>query len=231
MLFTDEINNLASNIVKFSSEFKHINMDNILILGKFDRGNSGGTIAICNCIKLKGSKNNLDLRYYNKKIKYFIEFSFPRFLTLSPFDKIKTIIHELLHISEKFDGSLRIMRHGKKYENEVTKISEKYLEKFGYCSTLTKNYDKIKFKKWNKKPRFSITKTFFDEQDIRISICDINKFQSRFKFVYTCPICNKEYYLKKKAKEPNFYYCVNCVKRKQALYSSSNALVLTKMRA
>jgi len=230
MLYTDELEKIAQNIVENSPELSHINMDNVLILGKFDRGTQGGTIAVCNCIKLKGTSKMLDLRFKHRKIKYFIEFSFPRFLNQPPSEQLKTIVHELYHIAPEFDGTLRKARHGRSFENDVLAIAQNYFLRFGYSFFLTKKYEKVRFLRWKKKPRYSIKKQFFNEEDIRISSCEIKKYHEKLKYVYLCPACNQEYYLKKKPRGLTLYFCRTCLKNGSIDYNKTNALVFSRNR-
>lgn len=230
MLYTDELEKLAKNIVENSPELSHIQMENILILGKFDRGTQGGTIAVCNCIKLKGTHKMLDLRFKQHTIKYFIEFSFPRFINQPASEQLKTIVHELYHIAPEFDGTLRKARHGRAFENEVLRITEKYFLQFGYPYFMTKSFEKIRFLRWKKKPRYSAKKLFYDEEDIRISSCEIKKYEERLKYVYRCPACGQEYFLKKKPRGLNLYFCRICLKKGDIDYHKSHALVFSRNR-
>lgn len=47
------------------------------------------------------------LLHSGREILYLIQVLFPRFLRLSPEQKLNTIIHELFHISERCDGDIR----------------------------------------------------------------------------------------------------------------------------
>ncbi len=228
MNYTEELTKVISHIILNSPGLSYINPEGILILGKFDRGGPSGAVAVCNCIKLKGGVGKLKIKYKKKRIKYFIEFSFPRFLNLSESEKLKTIIHELFHISPDFDGSLREIRHGRDFDRKVMNIAEDYFITFGYPRFLMKKFKKVKFSKWIKKPRYSIKKPYYDEKDIRMSTCDISKFNNKFKFVYTCPFCKTRFYLPKKARGNTMYYCKKCVKKDD--FSPSSALVFSGER-
>ena len=194
MIYTSELQNLVKIIITRNPVFQHINENAILIMGKFDKGGYGGAVAVCNCSKLKGNYGFLDLRYYGKKIKYSIEFSFPRFMLISPQEKLKTIIHELYHISPTFDGTLRKFRHGKAFDNRIENITDDYIENYGIPEILKIELQKVSFIKWKKRPRYSKIKTFYDEKDIMVSKCDMRKHKNKFKYVYKCPFCEKEFF-------------------------------------
>lgn len=228
MDYTQELRKLIVHIVENSPGLSYINMDNVLILGKFDRGGPSGAVAVCNCIKLKGGAGKLKLKYNKKRIKYFIEFSFPRFMNISEAEKLKTIIHELFHISPNFDGSLRKIRHGKAFDRKVSNITEDYFVTFGYTELLKNKYNKFRFLRWKKKPRFTKNKTVYDENDLKMSTCSLEKYNEKFKYVYTCPFCETSFYLPKKARGLTMYYCKKCVKKDE--FSPSRALVYSGIR-
>jgi hypothetical protein len=54
---------------------------------------------------------------------YVLRFRFPRFLDNNP---LELAIHELLHISEKFDGAHRSLRHGVWFDRYVRQIQREW---------------------------------------------------------------------------------------------------------
>ncbi len=88
------------------------------------------------CIRSLGTKTNAVARIYglpriwqkalNLKPYYIIEVISERFDNLPQEEKIKVLIHELLHIPETFSGGLR--RHGKLVNDEkVEELYTKYI--------------------------------------------------------------------------------------------------------
>jgi len=75
------------------------------------------------------------LTHEGREILYLIYLMVPRFLRLDREQKLATLIHELYHISEAFDGDLRRFpgrnfAHGssrKAYNRIVARLQEKYL--------------------------------------------------------------------------------------------------------
>ncbi|BCR03793.1 hypothetical protein DESUT3_08620 [Desulfuromonas versatilis] len=76
-----------------------------------------------------------DLRHRGQEILYLVYILFPRFLRLSYEQRLSTIIHELYHISENFDGDIRRFAgrnyaHGssrKGFNETVAGLMERYL--------------------------------------------------------------------------------------------------------
>lgn len=58
------------------------------------------------------------------KASYLILLRLPRHLA---FDPLETLVHELYHISEKFDGRLRAARHGKRFDAAVRRLTRDWL--------------------------------------------------------------------------------------------------------
>lgn len=76
-----------------------------------------------------------EVKHQGREILYVIYFLVPRFLDLSPRQKLLTLFHELYHISPSFDGDIRRFpgrnyAHGssrKKYNAAVEAMLERYL--------------------------------------------------------------------------------------------------------
>src|SRR3989344_4149228 len=86
--------------------FPHVDMDRVKCFRSFGTS-SRGTIARCHAL------GKLMQKAIGIKAVYALEFLTERFEKLSEEDKIKTIIHELMHITKTFGG-------GFKHHNFVT---------------------------------------------------------------------------------------------------------------
>ena len=70
-----------------------------------------------------------------RQMLYILNFYLPRFLNLKFREKLSTVVHELWHISEKFDGDVRrfegrCFAHGasqKKYDATVDRLVDRWL--------------------------------------------------------------------------------------------------------
>ncbi|KHO54967.1 MAG: hypothetical protein QT10_C0008G0019 [archaeon GW2011_AR19] len=112
------------------SLFPHVKLDRVKCFRSFGTS-SRGTIARCHALgKLMQKAIGIDA-------VYALEFLCPRFEKLSEEDKIKTIIHELMHIPKTFGGGFR--QHDFVCEKNVALHYETYK---------AKKADKEKMKRW-----------------------------------------------------------------------------------
>ena len=109
-VFADDVKDLARNIVEVLNDyFNHIDLSRVF----FIRSTGSRTSAIARIHALPTI-----WRYVlSLKPMYIIEIISERFDKLSEEDKVKTIIHELLHIPARFSGGLR--PHGRYVNREI----------------------------------------------------------------------------------------------------------------
>lgn len=98
--------------------FPYVKLDSVVCLRSFG-SRSRGTIARCHAL---GKAMQLAL---NRKGFYVIEIISERFDKLSNEDKIKTLIHELMHIPKSFGGGFK--HHNVVCEKNVEKMYERYV--------------------------------------------------------------------------------------------------------
>lgn len=100
---------------------KHIDVSRIRCMRSFGSG-SRYTIARCHALP-RIMQKALDL-----KAHYFIEVISERFDSMDEQERMKTLIHELMHIPKSFRGGFR---HHRPYVNrpEVEKMYRKYVQK------------------------------------------------------------------------------------------------------
>jgi len=79
------------------------------------------TIARCHAL---GKVMQMGLK---RKAFYVLEFIHERFDSLKPEDKLKTIIHELMHIPHSFGGGFK--HHDEVNEHSVNKFYEEYIKR------------------------------------------------------------------------------------------------------
>ena len=139
----------AEDIQKISEEiskilFPHIKLERMKCFRSYG-SSSRGTVARCHTI------GKLLQTALNTEAFYALEFISERFDKLSEEEKIKIIIHELMHIPQTFGGGFR--HHDHVCERNINKCyttykeKKKYLENsdvFGLKELKWKNRDNIK---------------------------------------------------------------------------------------
>ncbi len=100
--------------------WSHIDLENVGFIRSYG-STSRGTIARCH-----GMGKAMQIGMKKKRSFYVIEVISHRFDKLSPEDKLKTIIHELMHIPKSFGGGFK--HHDYVTEKTVDIFYRKYLE-------------------------------------------------------------------------------------------------------
>jgi len=98
--------------------FPHIKLDSVVCLRSYG-SKTKRTIARCHAL---GKAMQMGL---NRKGFYLIEVINEQFEKLSEKDKIKTLIHELMHIPKSFGGGFKF--HDYVNKRNVDKMYEKYI--------------------------------------------------------------------------------------------------------
>lgn len=98
--------------------FPHIKLDSVVCLRSFG-SSSRGTIARCHAL---GKAMQLGL---GRKGFYVIEVISSRFDKMHETDKIKTLIHELMHIPKSFGGGF--IHHNVVCHKNVERMYERYI--------------------------------------------------------------------------------------------------------
>ncbi len=119
---TWELERLIRDITLQVREFNHIDPSLVLVCVASARGGGvHGTYAKIHALRFPGGERTAELRrgreratctmptvtHRGVEMLYVVYFLVPRFLNLSPREKLITIFHELYHISPRFDGDIR----------------------------------------------------------------------------------------------------------------------------
>lgn len=99
--------------------FPHVKLDSVVIIRSYG-STSRGTIARCHALG-----KAMQLAMGRKKGFYVIEIISKRFDKLSREDKIKTLIHELMHIPKSFGGGFK--HHNYVCRRNVEKEYKRYV--------------------------------------------------------------------------------------------------------
>lgn len=114
--FSPEIQEKSKQIIE-KLKLEHIQKENIACIKSF--GSKSRAIARCHAL------GKIMQKALQRKAFYVLEFISERFDKMNEEDKIKTIIHELMHIPNCFGGGFK--HHDYVTEKNINKLYEKYI--------------------------------------------------------------------------------------------------------
>lgn len=120
--YAPDIEEIAKKLVLVLG-WNHINMGEVAFLRSRGSG-SRGTIARCHAL---GKAMQMGLK--RDKAFYLVEVISERFDKMSEEERVKTIIHELMHIPKTFGGGF--VHHNMVHERNVKKVYEHYCNLIG----------------------------------------------------------------------------------------------------
>lgn len=149
--FTACLGRLSADLCRRVEELSHIDPDKVLFCLSRSRAEGlHGTYARIVPLRFADGATSLTRRrgryretfrlpplvHEKREILYLIQVMVPRFLRLCFDQKLQTVVHELYHISESFNGDIRrfpgrTYAHGpcrKRYDHTVGKLVNRYLE-------------------------------------------------------------------------------------------------------
>jgi len=133
--FNHAIRALLRDIVGRTPKFQHVRPSRILVVAGEARRASRGTVRPltfqgARSMDKRGRRKPV-VRYRGKRMLYLITLRPLFFRASSPDQRIRTVLHELFHISNRFDGTLhqgrRHARLGKAFSARLGPIVRKYL--------------------------------------------------------------------------------------------------------
>ena len=116
--FAPELEEKAKEVIR-KLNLNHVQIDNISCI-RSSGTSTRGTIARCHAL------GKVMQKALGRKAFYVLEFISERFDKLKEEDKIKTIIHELMHIPKSFGGGFK--HHDYVTERNINYLYQKYLE-------------------------------------------------------------------------------------------------------
>ncbi|GEM_PF-2265758 len=146
ILYSELLDAVVADVTQKIGLFSHIDPAKILIIAA-RRTTQGYSGALAECIALRlPEEPAIEFRYQvrtrrvtavtpwfvpknrrvsinGQTIRYVLRFRLPRFIDHAP---ARSIIHELLHISDKFDGTHRALRHGVWFERYVRTLEREW---------------------------------------------------------------------------------------------------------
>jgi len=133
--FNHAIRALLRDIVSRTPKFQHIRPSRVLVVAGEARRASRGTVrpltfAGGKSVDRRGRRKPV-VRYRKKRMLYLITLRPLFFRASDPDQRIRTVLHELFHISSRFDGTLhqgrRHARLGKAFSARLRPIVRRYL--------------------------------------------------------------------------------------------------------
>ncbi len=118
-VYADDVKKRGEDIIKVLN-LEHIDLENIAFIRSFG-SRSKYTIARCHAL---GKAMQIGMR--RQTSFYLIEVISEKFDKLTEEDKIKVIIHEIMHIPKTFGGGF--IQHDKVNEKNVSILYKKYFE-------------------------------------------------------------------------------------------------------
>ncbi len=145
--FTGHMRRLCDDIVARVDSLRHINMARVAVgYSQTRKASEYGMYASLTPMRFAGGRMHTVRRGQQwglqrlhgadgREILYVLNFYLPRFLDLKFREKLDTVVHELWHISPKFDGDTRCFvgrchAHGSSqvdYDAQVAVLVERYL--------------------------------------------------------------------------------------------------------
>lgn len=146
--YTAYLRGIIADISVVCPEFSHIRTDSIIVTFSRSKTNKHtGILAFLAPLRFQngvtvttknGKLYEIPTIVYEGQVKlYMIGFVYPRFIDLPLLEKARTIVHEMYHISERFDGDIRrfpgrtFAHSGRKanFDKEAERIAKEWLQK------------------------------------------------------------------------------------------------------
>lgn len=145
--FTGAMRRLCADITQRLDEFRHIEMDQVAVsFAQARRDVSHGLLAKLTPLRfeagtlvtVRGTRSWTIQRLFQgeREMLYILTFYLPRFQNQSFREKLITVMHELFHVSERFDGDIRrfpghfhVHSHSQKdYDRDMALLVDQYLK-------------------------------------------------------------------------------------------------------
>jgi hypothetical protein len=149
MIYTDLVAEIIDDVAAKVPSLAHLRSEEIAVAAATRwAGSSWGNLAACIglaadprptfSIWVRGRSREVvqvsrwywrrpaEVHFGGRTSRYLILLRLPRLLEHNP---LETIIHELYHVGERFDGGLRPLRHGRVFDWNVQRLMRRWLER------------------------------------------------------------------------------------------------------
>jgi len=144
--FTAAMHALMADIAATCDELYHVDMSRVVVMFSQARhGRLDGVRASIYPLRFAGGARRAEMRGQRwemprvmageQEALYVVSFSLPRFADLPLAEKLASVVHEMYHMSPRFDGDLRRFAGGKpyhtgskrRYNEAMAAIAERYV--------------------------------------------------------------------------------------------------------
>lgn len=146
LIYTDLVREMIADIARTVPAFEHLRSGEIAVACAARwAGSAWGNLAYCMGLSILGEptftvwvrrrsraiervspwfrRSSVKIHFQGTECRYLILFRMPRHLEHDP---METLVHELYHIGESFDGKLRPLRHGKVFDRRVRSLVDQW---------------------------------------------------------------------------------------------------------
>ncbi len=160
--FTQAVRSLVAHAAATVKELRHIEANAILVVAGEARRASRGTVKPL-CFSDRRRKDSLGRRkplvtFHGERVLYCITLRPLFFRRSTPRQRVATVLHELFHISQTFDGTLdhrrRHQQAGEGFEDEFRPMERRYWKRMPPEVLAPFEYDgEVRVLQWLEKPQ------------------------------------------------------------------------------
>ena len=126
------VKRLIRDVAERLPELAHVRASRVLVLAGEARGTSRATIRPGNIGPARGGRGRRFIRVAGREVLYVITLRPLWFAASTPEERVATVLHELYHVSARFDGTLHhARRHAhlprKSFDQRVHELLQQYL--------------------------------------------------------------------------------------------------------
>jgi predicted metallopeptidase len=126
------VKQLIRDVARRLPELAHVSASRVLVLAGEARGTSRASIRPGNVGPARGGTRRRFIRVRGRRVLYVMTLRPLWFAASTPEERVATVVHELYHVSTRFDGTLhRGRRHERlpraSYDREVRALLDRYL--------------------------------------------------------------------------------------------------------
>ena len=153
------VKRLIRDVARRVPELGHVRASRVLVVAGEARGTSRATIRPGNVGPARGGVRRRFIRVRGRRMLYVMTLRPLWFAASTPEERVATILHELYHVSTRFDGTLHPgRRHGKlprsRYDRKVHGLLGRYLARApdGVVAPFAREGE-VKVRMWLRLPR------------------------------------------------------------------------------